>query len=61
MSLEEEKRRNYCVEVGDPMFGLLETAVLDPCVFGPHGSGSFRHPSKNSKKNLDLYCFLTSL
>ncbi len=47
----------------------------DPHVFGPpgsgstsqrygsgtgSGSGSFYHQAKNSKKNLDSYCFVTS-
>ncbi len=32
-----------------------------PYVFGPHGSGSFYHQAKNSKKNIDSYCFVTSL
>jgi hypothetical protein len=53
----------------------LKASVPDPHVFGPpgsgsisqrcgSGSGSFHHPSiikQNSKKNLDSYCFVTSL
>ncbi len=44
-------------------------AAPDPYVFGPtgfgsinqrYGSGSFSSSSKNSKKNLDSYCFVTS-
>jgi hypothetical protein len=45
------------------------STVVDPDVFGPpgsgnfsqrFGSGSFYHLSKNEKKNLDSYCFVTS-
>jgi hypothetical protein len=43
----------------------LTTSVVDPDpnpdVFGPPGSGyRSSSPSRNSKKNLDSYCFVTS-
>ncbi len=44
----------FAISVADP------DPNPDPHVFGPPGSGSFYHKAKNSKKNLDSYCFVTS-
>jgi hypothetical protein len=38
-----------------------KTSVADPNIVGPPQSGILLWSSKNSKKNLDSYCFVTSL
>ncbi len=43
-----------------PPFPSLQSSVADPDPPDPHVFGPPGSPSKNSKKNLDSYCFVTS-